>query len=126
MTWLALLLLFTADNPYGDISDLKVAKAEDKVDAKTTQPPEGATILFDGKNLDHWVQLDGKTAPAWKLVDGVTMEAAHGNIMTKETFAGPFKLHVEFRVPYMPKAKGQDRGNSGVYVQGRYEVQVLD
>ena len=46
--------------------------------------------------------------------------------MTKEKFDGQFKLHVEFRVPYVPKATGQGRGNSGVYVQGRYEVQVLD
>ena len=46
--------------------------------------------------------------------------------MTKDKFDGNFKLHVEFRVPYMPQAKGQGRGNSGVYVQGRYEVQVLD
>jgi hypothetical protein len=50
-----------------------------------------------------------------------------GDIMTKEEFGGRFKLHVEFRIPYEPGLKqGQGRGNSGVYVQGRYEVQVLD
>ena len=54
------------------------------------------------------------------------MEVKGGNIITKQAFDGSFKLHVEFRVPYMPQAKGQGRGNSGVYVQGRYEVQVLD
>jgi hypothetical protein len=49
-----------------------------------------------------------------------------GNIMTRDKFDGKFKLHVEFRVPYEPTKSGQGRGNSGVYVQGRYEVQVLD
>jgi hypothetical protein len=51
---------------------------------------------------------------------------ASGDIVSKQKFDGKFKLHVEFRVPYMPKASGQGRGNSGVYLQGRYEVQVLD
>ena len=54
------------------------------------------------------------------------MEVHAGNIMTRQKFDGSFKLHVEFRVPYMPTKKGQERGNSGVYLQGRYEVQVLD
>ena len=52
--------------------------------------------------------------------------ARGGGIMTRKTFDGHFKLHVEFRVPYMPGATGQGRGNSGVYLQGRYEVQILD
>jgi rubredoxin len=115
-----------ADGPYGDISDVKLDKPEDKVDIKSTPPPKGALVLFDGKSLDHWVYLDGKTPARWKLVEGAAMEVHGGNIMTKEKFDGHFKLHVEFRVPYLPDKKDQARGNSGVYVQGRYEVQVLD
>jgi hypothetical protein len=111
---------------YGDISDLKLAKPEDKEDVKSTAPPKDAIILFDGKSLDGWTKLDGKTAATWTLVDGGAMEVKGGNIITKPKFDGAFKLHVEFRVPYMPKASGQARGNSGVYLQGRYEVQVLD
>ncbi len=113
-------------NPYGDIGDLKLAKPEDKQDVKSTPPPEGAVVLFDGKSLDGWVKRNGKDKPAWKLVDGGAMQVSGGDIRTEKTFGGHFKLHVEFRVPYMPSAKGQGRGNSGVYVQGRYEVQVLD
>jgi hypothetical protein len=112
---------------YGDISDVKIAKPEDKEDVKTTPPPKDAIVLFDGKSLDGWTKTDGKSKPAWKLVDGGAVEVAGGgNIITEKKFDGHFKLHVEFRVPYMPKATGQGRGNSGVYVQGRYEVQVLD
>ena len=54
------------------------------------------------------------------------MQVRQTGIKTKRTFDGHFKLHLEFRVPYLPDAKGQARGNSGVYLQGRYEVQVLD
>jgi hypothetical protein len=83
-------------------------------------------VLFDGKSLDGWVMLKDRSKPEWKLVGDGAVEAHAGNIITEKTFDGHFKLHVEFRVPYMPKATGQARGNSGVYVQGRYEVQVLD
>lgn len=123
---LGLLLPSLVLGQYGDISDLKLLKPEDKEDAKTVPPPAGAVVLFDGKNLDGWVKTDGKTPPEWKLLDGGIMEVNKGGIMSRQKFDGPFRLHVEFRVPYMPKATGQARGNSGVYVQGRYEVQVLD
>jgi hypothetical protein len=123
---LSLALATAARAQYGDISDLKLNKPEDKEDAKTELPPEGAIVLFDGKNLDNWVKTDGKSKPEWKLLPGGIMEVHKGNIITREKFDGKFKLHVEFRVPYMPEAKGQARGNSGVYVQGRYEVQILD
>ena len=113
-------------NPYGDISDIKLAKPEDKQDVKSTPPPAGADVLFDGKSLDGWLKRDGKAKATWKLLDGGAMQVNGGDIRTEKTFDGHFKLHVEFRVPYMPTAKGQGRGNSGVYVQGRYEVQVLD
>src|SRR5262249_21464302 len=124
---IAVLLAGPSLAQYGDISDLKLAKPEDKEDVKSTPSPAGAIVLFDGKNLDQWVyRNDPKKAAAWKLMDGGIMQVQGGDIVTKEKFGGAFKLHVEFRVPYMPKATGQGRGNSGVYVQGRYEVQVLD
>ncbi len=124
--------ILAAAEPYGSIDDLKVAKAEDKVDQPSVPPPTGATVLFDGKDLDGWTHRDGKTAAKWKLIDldkggkAVQVEPKTTDIITKEKFDGSFKLHVEFRVPYEPKNTGQGRGNSGVYLQGRYEVQVLD
>jgi hypothetical protein len=124
--------LAVAEDPYGSISDLKLAKPEDKEDVKSTPPPKGAIVLFDGKGLDGWARRENPKEKAhWKLVDGGAMQVDRagdkkGDIITEKKFDGDFKLHVEFRVPYMPKASGQGRGNSGVYLQGRYEVQVLD
>lgn len=115
-----------ASAQYGDISDLKITKPVDKEDVKPIPPPQGAIVLFDGKSLEKWAKPNGKDPAPWKLVAGGAMQAQNGNIITKEKFDGHFKLHVEFRVPYVPKATGQARGNSGVYVQGRYEVQILD
>jgi hypothetical protein len=111
---------------YGSIGDLTLARAEDAKDAPGVPPPAGALVLFDGSNLDAWAKTDGKTPAPWKLVDGRAVQVQNGSIVTRQKFDGHFKLHVEFRVPYMPKETGQARGNSGVYLQGRYEVQVLD
>jgi Domain of Unknown Function (DUF1080) len=125
---LAVALALTAPTfaQYGDISDLKLLKPEDREDVKSTPPPAGAVVLFDGKSLEQWASRNDPKKPApWKLVGGGAAQVQGGDIMTREKF-GSFKLHVEFRVPYMPKATGQARGNSGVYLQGRYEVQVLD
>lgn len=97
-----------------------------KVPTLEMEAPEGAVVLFDGKNLDAWCPVGKPTVKApWKLLDGGVMEVAGGDIMTKETFTN-YRMHIEFRLPYMPFASGQGRANSGVYQQGRYEVQVLD
>jgi hypothetical protein len=123
---LGVLLTSVTLAQYGDISDVKLNKPEDKIDVKSTPPPQGAIVLFEGKNLDQWLKRDGKDPATFKPVEGGAMEASGSDIITKQKFDGDFQLHVEFRVPYMPKAQGQARGNSGVYVQGRYEVQILD
>jgi hypothetical protein len=122
------LALAQAQDPYGSIADLKLAKPEDGQDMPSVKPPAGAIVLFDGKSLDNWISRNGKDPAKWKLVEGgaVQVEPRTGDIITKQKFDGRFKLHVEFRVPYEPKSAGQGRGNSGVYLQGRYEVQVLD
>lgn len=94
------------------------------------QPPTGAVVVFDGKGFDQWEPTDKKppVKPVqWKLVKGGAMEVKKGagSIVTKKKFTD-FKLHIEFRTPFMPEQRGQARGNSGVYLQGRYEVQILD
>ncbi len=84
--------------------------------------PEGAKVLLDGSNLDAWV-----VQPYWKLLGGGAMGMRKSSIHTKEEF-GSAQYHIEFKTPFMPEeAPGsQARGNSGVYLMGRYEVQVLD
>lgn len=77
-------------------------------------PPAEAIMLFDGTSVDAWE--GGKLSDDGLLQQGTT---------SKQKF-GSHKLHIEFRLPYEPEASGQGRGNSGLYVQGRYEVQMLD
>lgn len=90
-----------------------------------TAPPSDAIVLFDGSNFDEWTHLDG-SAVKWKLEDGaMTVVAKAGDIKTKREF-GDCQLHVEFRTPAKVESEGQGRGNSGVFLQSRYEVQVLD
>ncbi len=94
------------------------------------KPPAGAIVLFNGKNFKQWKHTNKKPdadSVKWALGKGGSMEVVKGtgSIVTKKKFTD-FKLHVEFRTPFMPDARGQGRGNSGVYLQERYEVQVLD
>jgi hypothetical protein len=97
----------------------------DDQDAPSVPAPKYATALFDGSSLSGWLSRKGGPA-GWK-VQGGYMEVAPGtgDIYTKETF-GDFQLHVEFWLPLMASASGQARANSGVYLHGRYEIQVLD
>ena len=91
--------------------------------------PKNAVVLFDGKDLSKWQTTKGGGEAKWKIVDGGAMEVTRGggDIQTKESFPDDFVLHVEFMPPDMgPDAKGQARGNSGIYLQDNYEIQVLD
>jgi hypothetical protein len=90
----------------------KVNRTSPTLDAK---PPAGATVLFDGTGVDQW--NNGRLTSDKFL--------AASNTDTKKSL-GDHKLHIEFRTPFMPKSSGQARGNSGVYLQSRYELQVLD
>jgi hypothetical protein len=88
-------------------------------------PPSDAIVLFDGTNLDGW--LDGKNAPArWKVENGhMEVVPKTGDIHTKMEF-GDCQLHLEWAEPAVVKGESQGRGNSGVFMMGRYEIQVLD
>ena len=87
-------------------------------------PPSDALVLFDGKDLSQWKSASGGEA-RWKVEDGVMEVTSTGNIVSKEEF-GDVQVHVEWASPSVVKGEGQGRGNSGVYLQGRYEIQVLD
>ena len=92
--------------------------------AKTGGAPSDAIILFDGTNMESWQKLDG-TPAHWTLEDGAMTVTSGGDIMTRDSFEN-FQLHLEFRTPAMVKGEGQGRGNSGLFLQERYEVQILD
>jgi hypothetical protein len=90
-------------------------------------PPSDAIILFDGRNVDAWKSANGDAPAGWKVVDGAMVVApGTGDIQTREKF-GDLQLHIEWMGPKLPADKvNQDRGNSGVFLQDIYEVQILD
>jgi hypothetical protein len=87
-------------------------------------PPSDAIVLFGGKDISAWKGKGDKEA-RWDVADGALITNRTGNIFTKQEF-GDVQLHVEWASPTEIKGKGQGRGNSGIYLQGRYEIQVLD
>lgn len=105
--------LMTVMHDGNKVGELK--KVERKSPTLGAKPPQGAIVLFDGSTADHF--------ESGKLIEGDLLGAT--NCVSKQQL-GDHSLHIEFRTPFMPKSRGQGRGNSGVYVQGRYEVQVLD
>ena len=88
-------------------------------------PPSDAIVLFDGRDLSNWETLDGSAA-AWKVEHGyMEVVPKSGNVRTKRQF-GDCQLHLEFACPADPRGDSQGRGNSGVFLMGLYEIQVLD
>ena len=94
---------------------------------EAVKPPSDAIVLFDGKDLSAWESTDGSEAK-WKVENGYfTVVPRTGTIRTKRMF-GSCQLHIEWRSPAQvdPNKTGQGRGNSGIFLQSRYELQVLD
>jgi hypothetical protein len=87
-------------------------------------PPSDAIVLFNGNDLSQWSSKAGGPAK-WEVKDGVVTVTRTGDIVSKQEF-GDVQLHVEWATPAEVKGEGQGRGNSGVFLQSRYEVQVLD
>lgn len=87
--------------------------------ATNDAPPSDAIVLFDGTTLDQWIDGD-----KWQIEDGVAIPQ-ETQIVSKQHF-GDIQLHVEWSAPAEVHGEGQGRGNSGIYLMGLYEVQVLD
>ncbi|MEX6686861.1 DUF1080 domain-containing protein [Danxiaibacter flavus] len=93
--------------------------------ASASSAPSDAIVLFDGKSTDAWVGTDGGPIK-WDIADGaMTVKGGSGEITSKEKF-GDCQLHIEWRTPAEVKGDGQGRGNSGIFLMGKYELQVLD
>lgn len=106
-----------------EVWDLKPKKVA--AGSSAGEAPSDAIVLFDGKDLSKWSKMDGSDA-RWEVKDGaVTVVKGAGDIKTKQEF-GDVQLHIEWRTPVQVEGEGQGRGNSGIFLQERYELQVLD
>jgi len=109
------------DRPLPPVVDPGTASTQDA----PGRAPSDAVVLFDGKDLSHWAHKDGSAAK-WKVENGYAEVAPKsGYLYTRQAF-GDCQLHVEFAEPTPPKGESQERGNSGVFLMGLYEIQVLD
>jgi hypothetical protein len=115
----------TLHEPIHDTARTRPAVVDPGPSALAARAPSDAVVLFDGRDLSEWKSRDGGPA-RWKVNDGYAeVVAGAGEIATVRAF-GDCQLHVEWAAPHPPESTGQDRGNSGVFLMGRYEVQVLD
>lgn len=96
------------------------------VTTSSVNVPSDAVILFDGSNLSAWTAMKDGGKAMWEVANGaMTVKPGSGDIKTQQKF-GSCQLHLEFRTPPATEATGQGRGNSGVFFQEKYEVQILD
>jgi hypothetical protein len=90
------------------------------------RPPADAVVLFDGTDLSKWLQARDSSPAQWIVRDGYfEVKAGSGSLRTRDGFAD-VELHLEWAAPHPPDGSDQDRGNSGVYLMSKYELQVLD
>ncbi|MBN2288066.1 MAG: DUF1080 domain-containing protein [Candidatus Glassbacteria bacterium] len=117
----ALTLVFSALVSYDCLAQEEQEPAV--VSALSGKVPSDAVVLFDGTGLSEWAGAEGGPV-SWTVADGA-MTVNKGAIVSRKEF-GDMQLHLEFCTPSPPRGEGQDRGNSGVYIQRNYEVQILD
>ena len=116
---------------FGQITDPVATEVWEPVPRVVSSPsdqflPSDAVVLFDGKDLSAWKSVKTSEAAKWETDgDAMTVKPGTGDIETKQSF-GSIQLHLEWRTPKKVESEGQGRGNSGVFFQKRYEVQVLD
>ncbi len=132
LTALFLLLHAISIQSFSQITDPKATEVwspEPRVvtPGESTRPPSDAVVLFNGANFNEWISSRDSGAVKWDLNnDGsATVKPGTGDIQTKRSF-GDYQLHIEFRTPATVTGEGQNRGNSGIFQQSRYELQVLD
>jgi hypothetical protein len=103
-----------------------ITPGTESTQAKEGRPPSDAIILFNGHDLNNWEQVKGGGPANWTIGKGYFATVpSSGDIQTKEKY-GDCQLHVEWATPNPPHGHDQDRGNSGVFLHGLYEIQVLD
>jgi hypothetical protein len=113
--------IHSTDRPYPEVVDPGTPSSLDEAG----QPPSDAIVLFDGSDLSQWLTRDSEPAD-WKVGNGyIECVPGKSTIYSKQSF-GDCQLHIEWATPAQVEGKGQGRGNSGVYLMGLYEVQVLD
>ena len=128
--------LWTGDISQGNLKGVIAGKQSGSFALKKTsrssptlglEPPKDAVILFDGteKAKDNFKEHGNNQQIRWEIKEGGALEVNGGNIIPKQGF-GDCTLHLEFRSPLYPDRFGQARGNSGVYINGAYELQILD
>lgn len=128
IAWTATYTGGAIEGSHGDKAKFLLKRIERLSPALGRKPPERATLLLDGKTFDNMTK--GKTRDGneqeWKVVEGDAVQVPKGGMRSKPQFDGDFDLHVEFKCPLRPDARGQGRGNSGVYLPNGSEIQVLD
>ncbi len=126
--WIGLFIIaFVANGQITDPKATEVWEPEPRVvtPGQNLAPPSDAIVLFDGSDASAWRHRDGSDIK-WKIEDGaMTVVGGTGSIFTREDF-GDVQLHIEWRSPRVVEGEDQGRGNSGVFLQNMYEVQVLD
>lgn len=127
--FISFCLLLSYQFIFAQITEPKATEVWEPVPRKVktnemATPPSDAIVLFDGTNLSEWISVK-EGAAKWELKNGAMTVNGSGGIKTKKEF-GDAQFHIEWRTPSVVKGEGQGRGNSGIFMQDKYELQVLD